>query len=81
VATAGILLFVMGLATVGMAAMSTALSERPPLPPNPRASQERLVDARRADAEIQSVVVPWMRRLGFIAAAVGALSITVGSIF
>lgn len=77
---AGFTLLVMGLGSVLLAAAIRGLVERPPLPPNPRASEKELAEARRAAVEIKTIIVPWTRKLGLIAAVVGLLLIVMGAI-
>lgn len=71
-------LLVMGLGTVVMAMLLGTLRD---VPPSSKASLVRQVEARRASQEIQCVLVPWLRRLGFLAVLVGALLIVVDVIF
>lgn len=68
---------VVGLTSVAMAIMTHYLIEWPPLPPNPRASESELEEARRTGMEIQTIIVPWMRRLGLAGALVGLVLIVI----
>lgn len=77
-ATAGIVLFVMGL---GTSALGVLLRVPPPVPPNPRATEAQLREARRAEREIETTLAPWTIKLGLLAAAGGALLILVGAIW
>ena len=68
--TAGQLLAVVGVVMLGMTILMRTLRD---LPPDPRASEKRQVEARRASYEIQTVIVPWTRRLGLAAVVAGLL--------
>jgi hypothetical protein len=70
-------MIVVGFTSVAMAIMMHYLVKWPPLPPNPRASESELEEARRIGMEVQTILVPWMRRLGLAAALVGLVLIVI----
>jgi hypothetical protein len=67
-------LLVIGLAVAGVAWLLRTLRG---LQPDPRTSEQRQAEARRAGSEIQTILVPWMRKVGVAAAIMGVVLILV----
>ena len=66
-----------GLAAVVMAMMLRGFTARPLLPPSARATEEQRAESRRSQLEIQTWLVPWMRRLGVAAMLVGLVLVLI----
>jgi hypothetical protein len=64
----------MGAGTWAMAVLLRTLRD---VQPDPRASPERQAEARRSSREIQTLVVPWTRRIGLGLALIGVVLIAI----
>ncbi len=77
----GGLLSALGLMAVGLAWFLRRIGRHPPLLPNPRVSKIQLEEARRADEEIDTILVPLVYRFGWLASIVGFILMLVDASF